>query len=97
MPTYTYACADCDTTFDTVQSIHDDALTVCPTCGGSVRRVISAVGVAFKGSGFYRTDSRAPSTRSTTGGTGGSSGSSAGDSSASKPASGATSGAASPA
>lgn len=58
MPTYEYACRDCGHRFDTVQSIHDDALTECPECGGSVRRVVAAVGVQFKGSGFYRTDSR---------------------------------------
>lgn len=58
MPTYQYACRDCDHRFETVQSIHDDALTECPSCGGSIRRVVGAVGVTFKGSGFYRTDSR---------------------------------------
>ena len=64
MPTYSYACAACAHRFDAFQSIHDDALTVCPECGGEVRRVISAVGVSFKGSGFYRTDSRTKSTSS---------------------------------
>ena len=58
MPTYEYACRDCGHRFDAVQSIHDDALTECPECGGSVRRVVAAVGVQFKGSGFYRTDNR---------------------------------------
>ena len=58
MPTYTYACSACAHRFDAVQSIHDDALTVCPECEGTLRRVIGAVGVTFKGSGFYRTDSR---------------------------------------
>ena len=61
MPTYTYACTDCGERFEAVQSIHDSSLTECPACGGTVRRVISAVGVSFKGSGFYRTDSRAGS------------------------------------
>ena len=59
MPTYSYACSACAHRFDAVQSIHADALTDCPACAGEVRRVISAVGVSFKGSGFYRTDSRA--------------------------------------
>lgn len=58
MPTYEYVCRDCGHTFDTVQSIHDDALSRCPECAGSLRRVVAAVGVHFKGPGFYRTDSR---------------------------------------
>jgi len=58
MPTYTYACAACQHRFEGVQSIHDDALTVCPECGGQLRKVFGTVGVTFKGSGFYRTDSR---------------------------------------
>lgn len=58
MPTYEYACRECGHRFDVVQSIHDDALTACESCGGEVRRVVAAVGVHFKGSGFYRTDSR---------------------------------------
>ena len=59
MPTYTYACSACGHRFDATQSIHDDALTTCPVCDSQIRRIISAVGVTFKGSGFYRTDSRA--------------------------------------
>lgn len=58
MPTYSYACRACDHRFDAVQSIHDDALRACPECGGDLRRVFGSVGVTFKGSGFYRTDSR---------------------------------------
>lgn len=58
MPTYSYRCRDCDTAFDVQQSFADDALTVCPTCGGPLRKVFSPVGVTFNGSGFYRTDSR---------------------------------------
>jgi putative FmdB family regulatory protein len=60
VPTYQYACTDaaCSHRFDTVQSVSDEALTVCPQCGGRLRKVFSAVGVVFKGSGFYRTDSR---------------------------------------
>lgn len=58
MPTYQYLCTDCGHRFDVVQSIHDEALTTCSECGGSIRRVLHPVGVTFKGSGFYRTDSR---------------------------------------
>ncbi len=70
MPTYSYACSACGHRFDANQSIHDDALTTCPVCESQIRRVISAVGVAFKGSGFYRTDSRASAKRDTTGAAG---------------------------
>ncbi|MFC6715073.1 FmdB family zinc ribbon protein [Branchiibius cervicis] len=58
MPTYSYACKDCGHAFDVVQSFSDDALTVCPECGGTLRKQFNAVGVVFKGSGFYRNDSR---------------------------------------
>ncbi len=58
MPTYQYACTECDHRFEAVQSFSDDALTTCPECQGRLRKVFSAVGVVFKGSGFYRTDSR---------------------------------------
>lgn len=61
MPTYAYACKDCGHTFDVVQSFTDDALTVCPECQGTLRKKFGAVGVSFKGSGFYRTDSRSSS------------------------------------
>ncbi|MCW2794443.1 MAG: putative regulatory protein FmdB family [Nocardioides sp.] len=61
MPTYQYACTECDHTFEQFQSFSDDALTECPACGGRLRKVFNAVGVVFKGSGFYRTDSRAGS------------------------------------
>jgi putative FmdB family regulatory protein len=61
MPTYQYACtdADCGHQFELVQSFTDPAASACPVCGSRVRKVFSAVGVVFKGSGFYRTDSRA--------------------------------------
>jgi len=59
LPTYAYRCAECGHRFETVQSFTDDALTVCPVCNGVLRKVFNAVGVVFKGSGFYRTDSRA--------------------------------------
>jgi putative FmdB family regulatory protein len=58
VPTYEYRCTDCGHRFDAVQSIHDPALTACPVCGGPIRRLFGTVGVVFKGSGFYRTDSR---------------------------------------
>ncbi|WP_426565751.1 FmdB family zinc ribbon protein [Angustibacter sp. McL0619] len=61
MPTYDYACTHCDHAFEIVQSFTDDALTVCPECGGRLRKVFGSVGVVFKGSGFYRTDSRSAS------------------------------------
>ncbi|MDO5699298.1 MAG: zinc ribbon domain-containing protein, partial [Dermatophilus congolensis] len=58
MPTYPYTCKDCGHAFEIVQSFTDDALTECPECGGDLRKVFSSVGVVFKGSGFYRNDSR---------------------------------------
>lgn len=64
MPTYMYKCADCGHRFEAVQGFHDDPLDTCPDCGGAVRRVIGNVGVTFKGSGFYRTDSRSSGKKS---------------------------------
>jgi putative FmdB family regulatory protein len=61
VPTYQYACTECDHRFDAVQSFSDPSLTECPVCGGKLRKVFSSVGIVFKGSGFYRTDSRAGS------------------------------------
>jgi putative FmdB family regulatory protein len=58
MPTYTYACKDCGHRFDQRQSFTDPALTDCPQCSGALRKVLNSVGIVFKGSGFYRTDSR---------------------------------------
>ena len=58
MPTYQYACTECDHAFEQFQSFSADSLTVCPRCDGKLRKVFNAVGVVFKGSGFYRTDSR---------------------------------------
>jgi putative FmdB family regulatory protein len=58
VPTYAYACKDCGHAFDIQQSFSDDSLTVCPECSGSLRKKFNSVGVVFKGSGFYRTDSR---------------------------------------
>ncbi|WP_402843681.1 FmdB family zinc ribbon protein [Microbacterium sp. GXS0129] len=61
MPTYAYACTQCGHRFDAVQSFSDDALTVCPECGGALRKQYGSIGVTFNGGGFYRTDSRASS------------------------------------
>jgi putative FmdB family regulatory protein len=61
VPTYQYACTECGHGFEQVQSFSDDTLTVCPECEGRLRKVFNAVGVVFKGSGFYRTDSRGTS------------------------------------
>lgn len=65
MPTYQYACNDCGEQLEVVQKFSDDALTVCPNCEGNLRKVFSAVGIVFKGSGFYRTDNRSSSPTST--------------------------------
>jgi putative FmdB family regulatory protein len=59
VPTYQYACTACGHKFDAVQSFSDASLTDCPECAGRLRKVFSSVGIVFKGSGFYRTDSRA--------------------------------------
>lgn len=61
MPTYQYACKECDHRFEAVQSFSDASLTECPECTGPLRKLYGAVGVIFKGSGFYRTDSRSDS------------------------------------
>ena len=61
MPTYQYACTECGHEFEQFQSFSDDSLTHCPVCEGRLRKVFNAVGVVFKGSGFYRTDSRSGS------------------------------------
>jgi putative FmdB family regulatory protein len=61
VPTYQYSCTECGHFFEAVQSFSDDSLTVCPECEGRLRKVFNAVGVVFKGSGFYRTDSRGTS------------------------------------
>lgn len=58
MPTYQYACTACGEGLEAVQKFSDDPLTECPACGGALRKVFSAVGIVFKGSGFYRNDSR---------------------------------------
>ena len=84
MPTYSYRCRDCDVAFDIQQSFDEDSLTVCPQCQGSLRKLFNTVGVVFKGSGFYRTDSRSAS--------GSGSGSASSDSSSSSSSTSGTSG-----
>ena len=61
MPTYQYVCTECGEPLEVVQKFSDDALTECPACSGRLRKVFSAAGIIFKGSGFYRTDSRGSS------------------------------------
>lgn len=64
MPTYQYQCTECGEGLEAVQKFTDDALTVCPSCDGRLKKVFSAVGIVFKGSGFYRNDSRGSSSSS---------------------------------
>ena len=81
MPTYQYTCTDCGEPVEAVQKFTDEPLTVCAACGGRLRKVFSPVGIVFKGSGFYRTDSRngssatAPAASSSTSDSGSSNGS----------------------
>ena len=70
MPTYQYSCTECGHFFEQFQSFSEDSLTECPQCQGRLRKVFNAVGVVFKGSGFYRTDSRASSGDSSEGSAG---------------------------
>ena len=65
MPTYVYACKDCGHAMEVVQSFSDEALTICPECQGALRKKFNSVGVVFKGSGFYRNDSRSTTSSST--------------------------------
>jgi len=84
MPTYEYRCRECGEPLEVVQSFSDDPLTECPACGGPLRKVFNSVGISFKGSGFYKTDSRsssASSSASSSTSDGGSSSSSDGSSS----------------
>ena len=77
MPTYSYRCTECGEAFDIQQAFTDDTLSVCPNCGGKLRKLFNTVGVTFNGSGFYRNDSRAPApSEGGSGGTGDSGGSS---------------------
>ena len=86
MPTYSYRCTECGTAFDIQQAFTDDSLTECPHCGGKLRKLFSAVGVSFTGSGFYRNDSRAASSSSDASSSSSSSSSSDSSSSTSTPA-----------
>ncbi|AHH21538.1 putative regulatory protein, FmdB family [Nocardia nova SH22a] len=93
MPTYSYQCTQCGDKFDIVQSFSDDTLTTCEKCNGKLRKLFNSVGIVFKGSGFYRTDSRngsstasepaSKSSESKSGDTSGSSSNSSGSSSSS--------------
>jgi putative FmdB family regulatory protein len=83
VPTYSYACTECGNRFDVVQSFTDDTLTTCEQCSGRLRKLFNSVGVVFKGSGFYRTDSR-ESAKSSTNGSAKSSSSTDGSSSSDK-------------
>ena len=76
MPTYQYACTECGEQSEVIQKFSDDPLTVCSACGGRLRKVFSPVGIVFKGSGFYRTDSRASANGTKPNGSGGETGSS---------------------
>jgi putative FmdB family regulatory protein len=67
MPTYEYRCKDCNHQFDAVQAFTDNALSECPVCGGALKKVFGSVGITFKGSGFYKTDSRAGAAKSDNG------------------------------
>ena len=89
MPTYSYACTECDNRFDVVQAFTDDSLTTCDKCSGRLRKLFNSVGVVFKGSGFYRTDSR-ESTKSPSNGSATSSSSSGTEGSSSSEKSGAS-------
>jgi putative FmdB family regulatory protein len=92
LPTYQYSCTECGHFFEQFQSFSDDALTVCPECQGRLRKVFNAVGVVFKGSGFYRTDSRADAGKSSGSASSGKDAGSGSSSSESKPAAASSSG-----
>jgi putative FmdB family regulatory protein len=97
VPTYEYACTECGDRIEVVQRFTDDPLTVCSACGGKLRKLFSAVGIVFKGSGFYRTDSRSGSSSvkaGANGSTGSDSSSSGSDKSDKTPASGSANGSA---
>jgi putative FmdB family regulatory protein len=83
MPTYEYACRNCDEHIEVVQSFRDDPLEECGLCGGTLRKVFSAAGIIFKGSGYYVTDTRAERQGRSSAATGSSSGSSSSEKSTS--------------
>jgi putative FmdB family regulatory protein len=95
MPTYEYACKSCGQHLEVVQSFTDEPLSTCPACGGPLRKVFGQIGVVLKGSGFYRTDSRAGAKAGKDAGDGGRESSSGASSGAADKASSATAGAAS--
>lgn len=95
MPTYAYVCKDCAHAFDVQQSFSDDSLTTCPECGGTLRKQFGAVGVVFKGSGFYKTDSREAGRKSTSSSASSAGSTAAKDSGSGKDAAASSSGAAS--
>ncbi|MFF6880230.1 MULTISPECIES: FmdB family zinc ribbon protein [unclassified Streptomyces] len=96
MPTYQYQCTECGEGLEAVQKFTDDALTECPNCTGRLKKVFSAVGIVFKGSGFYRNDSRgsssssAPAAKSSSSASSGSSSSDSGSSSSASSSSSST-------
>jgi putative FmdB family regulatory protein len=90
VPTYQYACTECDAQLEVRQSFTDDALTTCPRCEGRLRKIFNAVGVVFKGSGFYRTDSRKAPDSGGADGTNGSNGSAGSEKGSSETASSST-------
>lgn len=96
MPTYQYQCTECGEGLEAVQKFTDDALTECPNCTGRLKKVFSAVGIVFKGSGFYRNDSRgsssssSPAAKSSSSGSSGSSSSDSGSSSSASSSSSST-------
>jgi putative FmdB family regulatory protein len=90
VPTYQYACTECDHAFEQVQSFTEDSLTSCPQCEGRLRKIFNAVGVVFKGSGFYRTDNRSDAKSSTASKTGASAESSSTSTESSSTSSGAS-------
>ena len=90
MPTYEYACTKCGHQFEVVQSFSDDALTKCPECRGKLRKVFGSVGIVFKGSGFYKNDSRGATSSTTSAASTDSASSTSSDSSSSDAASSTT-------
>ena len=91
MPTYEYRCRECGEHLEIVQAFTDDPLTVCPACEGPLRKVFNSVGIAFKGSGFYKTDSRSGSSASSSGSSDAGAGSSGGTSGSSSSSDGGSS------
>lgn len=91
MPTYEYRCKQCDHELEAVQGFHDEPLTECPACGGQLRKKFGSVGISFKGSGFYKNDSRGSRSSSSSNGESGSSDSSTSDAASSSDSASSTS------